>query len=97
MSILATVGGLIANIGASKVTTDVIKNLIHPEQMSKLGKIMAAIGIIGISGLVGDAVQTHAEKQIEKGMEVLGTVAKIGQKTEEEKIEEDSEEESDAE
>lgn len=96
MSILGTIGGLIANIGASKVTTDVIKNIIHPENMSKLGKVMTAIGIIGISGLVGDAVQTHAEKQIEKGMEVLGTVAKIGQKTEE-KIEEDSEEESDAE
>ena len=94
--ILSTIAGLIANIGASKVTTDVIKNLIHPENMSKLGKIMTAIGVIGISGLVGDAVQTHTEKQVEKGIEVLTTVAKIGQKPAEaeDKIEE---EESDAE
>lgn len=96
MSILGTIGGLIANIGASKVTTDVIKNLVHPENMSKIGKVMTAIGIIGISGLVGDAVQTHAENQIEKGVQVLQGISKISVK-EEEKIEEDSEEESDAE
>ena len=94
--ILATIGGVIANIGASKVTTDVIKALVKPENQSKFAKILTAIGIIGISGLVGDAVQTHAEKQIEKGVQVLSGISKIGQK-EEDKIEESEEEENDAE
>jgi len=93
--ILATIGGIIANIGASKVTTDIIKNLVNLENQSKIGKIFTAIGMIGISGLVGDAVQTYSENQIEKGIVVIQKLGKIGQTDDEEESE--IEEEDDAE
>ena len=70
MNFLATVGGFIANISASKVTTDIIKSLT-PEQTGKIGKFLTVIGTMVIGGMVGSAAESYTKKEVKKFTEAV--------------------------
>lgn len=70
MNVLAGIGGFISNIAASKVTTDIIKSLT-PENTSKIGKVLTFIGTMVIGGMIGDAAEQYAKKEIGKITEAV--------------------------
>ena len=81
MNILSSIVGVVANIGTTKVVTDVVKATL-PQTTSKIGKILNFVGIMCIGGIVGDAAQQYAQKEGEKLAEV--TAALTGSKSTEE-------------
>ena len=91
MNILAGIGGFIANIAASKVTTDIIKNLT-PEKTSKIGKFLTIVGTMVIGGMVGEAAESYAHKEITKITEAVKLLGGNNDEGEEESDEEDKEE-----
>jgi len=65
MNILSGIVGVVANIGTTKVVTDVVKTVL-PQTTSKIGKFFNFVGILCIGGIVGDAAQQYAEGEVKK-------------------------------
>lgn len=75
MSILGTIVGSLSSIGAGNVVSNVAMKFV-PANAGKFGKVLYALGIVGLSGAAGEAASNYMEKKIDDAVDAVKDIKK---------------------